>query len=160
MDSFNRNLPPSFWDSSWVSPSLPREEAYQDPYSGSLLHHTLSNSGPLLANLCHPILVFFGVHFGSFLACWTILDDEVDAGDPWQQYMAAQMAVGGGYSPHMYSHRLVPFSIFSCLPAFSEFSEFLFDCLPRSFIHVCFLAFCLTILLQVLFFLAFAVSST
>lgn len=54
-----RNLPPSFWDSSWVSPSLPREEAYQDPYSG----------------------------------------------DPWQQYMAAQMAVGGGYSPHMYSHR-------------------------------------------------------
>ena len=28
-----------------------------------------------------------------------------DAGDPWQQYMAAQMAVGGGYSPHMYSHR-------------------------------------------------------
>jgi len=54
-----RNLPPSFWDSSWVSPSLPREEPYQDPYSG----------------------------------------------DPWQQYMAAQMAVGGGYSPHMYSHR-------------------------------------------------------
>ena len=31
----NRNLPPSFWDSSWVSPSLPREEAYQDPYSGN-----------------------------------------------------------------------------------------------------------------------------
>ena len=32
-------------------------------------------------------------------------DDNDDAGDPWQQYMAAQMAVGGGYSPHMYSHR-------------------------------------------------------
>ena len=32
-------------------------------------------------------------------------DGNDDAGDPWQQYMAAQMAVGGGYSPHMYSHR-------------------------------------------------------
>ena len=32
-------------------------------------------------------------------------NDNDDAGDPWQQYMAAQMAVGGGYSPHMYSHR-------------------------------------------------------
>ena len=32
-------------------------------------------------------------------------DHNDDAGDPWQQYMAAQMAVGGGYSPHMYSHR-------------------------------------------------------
>ena len=32
-----RNLPPSFWDSSWVSPSLPREEPYQDPYSGDQL---------------------------------------------------------------------------------------------------------------------------
>ena len=41
---------------------------------------------------------------------WVISDDDDDcAGDPWQQYMAAQMAVGGGYSPHMYSHRLVTF---------------------------------------------------
>ena len=57
MNSFNRNLPPSFWDSSWVSPSLPREEAYQDPYSGSLLRQILGQSG----------------YFGPTCAIWTIL---------------------------------------------------------------------------------------
>ena len=58
-----RNLPPSFWDSSWVrTPSLPSStELYSaDPYSG----------------------------------------------DPWHNYMAAQMAVGGSYSAHqMYTAR-------------------------------------------------------
>lgn len=58
-----RNLPPSFWDSSWVrTPSLPAStELYSaDPYSA----------------------------------------------DPWHNYMAAQMAVGGSYSAHqMYTAR-------------------------------------------------------
>lgn len=58
-----RNLPPSFWDSSWVrTPSLPSStELYSaDPYSA----------------------------------------------DPWHNYMAAQMAVGGSYSAHqMYTAR-------------------------------------------------------
>ena len=119
--SFDRNLPPSFWDSSWVSPSLPREEAYQDPYSGSLLHHNMWHSvqlrGPLRP-LCFKfeppwsiwtIWAILG-HSVPIWPFWVISDDDDDcAGDPWQQYMAAQMAVGGGYSPHMYSHRLVTF---------------------------------------------------
>lgn len=58
-----RNLPPSFWDSSWVrTPSIPSStELYSaDPYSS----------------------------------------------DPWHNYMAAQMAVGGSYSAHqMYTAR-------------------------------------------------------
>ena len=58
-----RNLPPSFWDSSWVgTPSIPSStELYSaDPYST----------------------------------------------DPWHNYMAAQMAVGGSYSAHqMYTAR-------------------------------------------------------
>ena len=56
-------------------------------------------------------------HLGNFRPFWfiqAILDDDDFTGDPWQQYMAAQMAVGGGYSPHMYSHRWVAFSEFSC----------------------------------------------
>ena len=50
-------------------------------------------------------------------------DDNDDAGDPWQQYMAAQMAVGGGYSPHMYSHRwAIASSRFPCC-VLSYFSQ-------------------------------------
>ena len=50
-------------------------------------------------------------------------DDNDDAGDPWQQYMAAQMAVGGGYSPHMYSHR---WAIASILTTITNINLFMF----------------------------------
>ena len=51
-------------------------------------------------------------------------DDNDDAGDPWQQYMAAQMAVGGGYSPHMYSHRWAIASILTKITNISFFMLF------------------------------------
>ena len=50
-------------------------------------------------------------------------DHNNDAGDPWQQYMAAQMAVGGGYSPHMYSHR---WAIASILTTITNINLFMF----------------------------------
>ena len=99
MDSFNRNLPPSFWDSSWVSPSLPREEAYQDPYSGSLLHHTLSNSGPLrplLVNLCHPgsLWVILGLldNFGWWGWCrWPLAAVYGSSDGSWRRILSSHV---------------------------------------------------------------------
>ena len=51
-------------------------------------------------------------------------DQNDDAGDPWQQYMAAQMAVGGGYSPHMYSHRWAIVSILTTITNINFFMLF------------------------------------